>query len=73
MIDQSLPAGDRERWAHPNRLGYTIVISDSTGAVVDTYTYSPFGQAGEGDGGFAISGLIASAIGPLHGPKARSG
>jgi RHS repeat-associated protein len=52
MIDQSLPAGDRERWAHPNRLGSTIVISDSAGAVVDTHTYSPFGQAGEGDGGF---------------------
>jgi RHS repeat-associated protein len=52
MIDQSLPAGDRERWAHPNRLGSTIVISDSTGAVIDTHTYSPFGQAGEGDGGF---------------------
>ena len=52
MIDPSLPAGDRERWAHPNRLGSTIVISDSTGAVVDAHTYSPFGQAGEGDGGF---------------------
>jgi RHS repeat-associated protein len=52
MIDQSLPAGDRERWAHPNRLGSTIVISDSTGAVIDTHTYAPFGQAGEGDGGF---------------------
>ena len=52
MIDQSLPAGDRERWAHPNRLGSTIVISDSAGAVIDTHTYSPFGQAGEGDGGF---------------------
>ena len=48
----SLPAGDRERWAHPNRLGSTIVISDSTGAVVDAHTYAPFGQAGEGDGGF---------------------
>ncbi|MBL4537645.1 MAG: hypothetical protein JKP96_03155 [Oceanicaulis sp.] len=46
--------GDRERWAHPNRLGSTIVISDRAGAVVDAHTYSPFGQAGEGDGGFAI-------------------
>lgn len=52
MIDPSLPAGDRERWAHPNRLGSTIVISDSTGAVIDTHTYAPFGQSGEGDGGF---------------------
>ena len=66
----SLPANDRERWAHPNRLGSTIVISDSAGAVVDTHTYSPFGQSGEGDGGFPFSGLIASAIGPLHGPEA---
>jgi len=29
-----------------------IVISDSTGAVVDTHTYGPFGQSGEGDEGF---------------------
>ncbi|WP_430430546.1 hypothetical protein [Oceanicaulis sp.] len=42
--DHSLPSNDRERWAHPNRLGSTIVITDGTGALVDAHTYSPFGQ-----------------------------
>ena len=54
MIDASLPAGDRERWAHPNRLGSTIVVTDGAGAVTDTYTYAPFGTSGEGDGAFAF-------------------
>ena len=73
MIDPSLPAGDRERWAHPNRLGSTIVISDSAGAVVDTHTYAPFGQAGEGDGGFPFrfTGQKLDPVTGLYYHKAR--
>lgn len=42
-----------EVWAHQDRTGSVVATSDSAGAVVDTYRYSPFGIPGaEGAGGF---------------------
>jgi len=54
MVDASLPAGDRERWAHPNRLGSTIVISDGTGAVLETHTMVRLVSRVRGGGGLAV-------------------
>ncbi len=42
-----------EVWAHQNRLGSVVATTDSAGAVIEKYTYSPYGESGpEGDGGF---------------------
>ncbi len=60
MIDYTLDAGCTltsyatcERWAHQNRLGSVVAVTDSAGAAVETYTYSAYGESGaEGDAGF---------------------
>ncbi len=50
MIDVS--AGT-ETWAHTDRLGSVIATTNSSGAVQDSYRYSPYGRPGsEGPGGF---------------------
>ncbi|PQA89599.1 hypothetical protein CW354_01660 [Marinicaulis flavus] len=42
-----------QRWAHQNRLGSVIAVTDSAGAVEETYAYSPYGiSGGEGNAGF---------------------
>jgi RHS repeat-associated protein len=42
-----------ERWPHQDRLGSVVAVSDSIGAALEKYTYSPYGESGaEGDGGF---------------------
>ncbi len=35
-----------EVWAHQNRLGSVIATTDSAGAVIEKYTYSPYGESG---------------------------
>jgi len=50
MVDLTLPANDNERWAHPNRLGSTVVVTNASGTAVNTYAYAPFGTSGDGDG-----------------------
>ncbi len=60
MIDYTLNAGCTltsyaacERWAHQNRLGSVVAVTDAAGAAVETYTYSAYGESGaEGDAGF---------------------
>jgi RHS repeat-associated protein len=60
MIDYTLDAActnasaaNCERWAHQDRLGSVVAITDSAGAVIERYTYSPYGESGdEGDAGF---------------------
>ena len=40
-------------WAHQNRIGSVIATTDAGGAILDRYTYSPYGESGpEGDTGF---------------------
>jgi RHS repeat-associated protein len=42
-----------EVWAHQNRLGSVVATTNSSGAVIEKYTYSPYGESGpEGDAGF---------------------
>jgi len=52
MIDATLPANDRERWAHQNRQGSVVLVTDATGATIETHTYSPYGDSGDADTGF---------------------
>src|SRR3954452_21148299 len=40
---------------HADGLGSITSLTDSTGAVVNTYSYSPFGN-GSGDSGFLVLG-----------------
>jgi len=35
MIDQSLPANDRERWAHQNRQGSVVALTNASGGVIE--------------------------------------
>ncbi len=52
MIDYSSGSGV-ESWAHQNRLGSVVAVTDATGAVIEKYQYSPYGESGpEGDAGF---------------------
>jgi RHS repeat-associated protein len=37
-----------ERWAHQNRLGSVVAVTDASGAVVEQHAYSPYGEAGTG-------------------------
>jgi RHS repeat-associated protein len=55
MIDYTLDASctnsngaNCERWAHQNRLGSVVAVTDATGAVVEQHAYSPYGEAGAG-------------------------
>jgi RHS repeat-associated protein len=55
MIDYTLDASctnsngaNCERWAHQNRLGSVVAVTDATGAVVEQHAYSPYGEAGTG-------------------------
>ena len=42
-----------ERWVHQDRQGSTVALTDSAGAQVAMFTYSPYGKSGpEGDTGF---------------------
>ena len=52
MIDLTLPANDNERWAHQNRLGSVVAVTDRAGSVVDRFTYAPYGASGGADDGF---------------------
>ncbi|HXI85855.1 MAG TPA: RHS repeat-associated core domain-containing protein, partial [Parvularculaceae bacterium] len=61
MIDYTLNAGCTtaaggalacERWAHQNRQGSVVAVTDSSGAVVERHTYSPYGVPGDSAGGF---------------------
>jgi RHS repeat-associated protein len=60
MIDYTLDASCTqtsaatcERYAHQNRLGSVVAVTDANGAVVEQYRYSPYGESGpEGDAGF---------------------
>jgi len=52
MIDATLPANDRERWAHQNRQGSVVLVTDAAGATIETHTYSPYGDSGDADTGF---------------------
>ena len=66
-----------EVWAHADRLGSTIATSNSAGAVGagDRYTYSPYGEPGEGTGGlFGSLRLLRkrSTLTPLHRAEAGS-
>ena len=46
-------ADGKEVWAHANRLGTVVATTDANGAVIDRYTYSPYGEVGaEGSSGF---------------------
>ncbi|GGD17044.1 hypothetical protein [Aquisalinus flavus] len=41
-----------ESWAHQNRLGSVVAVTNASGAVQEEYTYSPYGISGtEGDAG----------------------
>ena len=44
---------DCEVWAHQDRLGSVIAVSDDAGAVMESFTYSPYGVAGGASSGFA--------------------
>jgi RHS repeat-associated protein len=55
MIDYGLNASctnsngaNCERWAHQNRLGSVVAVTDASGAVVEQHAYSPYGEAGTG-------------------------
>jgi RHS repeat-associated protein len=55
MIDYTLDASctnsngaNCERWAHQNRLGSVVAVTDASGAVVEQHAYSPYGEAGTG-------------------------
>ena len=52
MLDYTLPANDHERWAHQNRLGSTVMVSDDSGAILEKHTYSPYGVTSAGLGEF---------------------
>ena len=52
MIALTLPANDNERWAHQNRLGSVVAVTDRVGSVVDRFTYAPYGASGGADDGF---------------------
>jgi len=42
-----------ERWAHQDRLGSVVAVTNSAGGVVERHTYSPYGESGaNGDTGF---------------------
>ena len=84
MIDYTLNAGCSdatptsyaacERWAHQDRLGSVVAASDSTGAMVEEYKYSPYGVSGaEGNSGFPFrfTGQRLDAATGLYFYKAR--
>ncbi len=41
-----------ERWAHQNRLGSVVAVTDSAGTIVERHTYSPYGESGGSPSGF---------------------
>ena len=48
MLDYTANQNDpTEVWAHMNRLGSTIMTSDSAGEISEKFTYSPYGVSGE--------------------------
>jgi len=66
--------GPCERWAHHDRLGSTVAVTDGAGSVVERFTYSPYGESGpEGDAGFAFrfTGQKLDAETGLYHYKAR--
>lgn len=81
MIDYTADAsctnnayGPCERWAHQDRLGSTVAVTDNTGAVIEQYRYSPYGKSGsEGDTGFPFrfTGQKIDAATGLYYYKAR--
>ena len=73
MIDYTLPANDQERWAHQNRLGSTVMVSDDSGAILEKHTYSPYGvtSAGVGEFPFLFTGQKYDAETGLYYYKAR--
>lgn len=41
-----------ERWAHQNRLGSVVAVTDSSGAVLERHRYGPYGEVSGSTSGF---------------------
>jgi len=76
MIDYTGACGATgcERWAHQNRLGSVVAVTDESGVVVEQHTYSPYGEAGAGGNSgfpFRFTGQKLDAETGLYYYKAR--
>lgn len=61
-------------WAHADRLGTVVATGNANGAVIDRFTYSPYGEVGpEGASGFpfCFTGQRINAATGLYCDKAR--
>ena len=57
---------DCEVWAHQDRLGSVIAVSDDA---METFTYSPYGVAGGSSSGFSFSFCAPSRAGQKLDPE----
>ncbi len=63
-----------KEWAHADYLGSVVATTNNSGAIIDRYTYSPYGESGpEGDAGFPFrfTGQRLHASAGLYYYKAR--
>lgn len=55
MIDYNAAGAETaRRYAHQNRLGSVVAVTDGAGAVVERHTYSPYGVTGDSASGFPL-------------------